>query len=137
MQKGKMSPHTQNIMYKDKDAKHNERHFTFTHLADAFIQSDLQCIQAIHFLFIFYQYVYSATDSATDVISLNVYSENITHAAHDTTASSLKLCITPFSSCYALLCEIYHTKQVEPVFLACQTPCLSWHCCEIMCGNTL
>ncbi len=25
-------------------------HFTFMHLADAFIQSDLQCIQAIHFL---------------------------------------------------------------------------------------
>ncbi len=24
-------------------------HFTFTHLADAFIQSDLQCIQVIHF----------------------------------------------------------------------------------------
>ncbi len=30
--------------------------FTFMHLADAFIQSDLQCIQAIHF---FYQYVFS------------------------------------------------------------------------------
>ncbi len=28
--------------------------FTFMHLADAFIQSDLQCIQAIHF---FHQYV--------------------------------------------------------------------------------
>ncbi len=26
--------------------------FTFMHLADAFIQSDLQCIQAIHFFFI-------------------------------------------------------------------------------------
>ncbi len=26
--------------------------FTFMHLADAFIQSDLHCIQAIHFLFI-------------------------------------------------------------------------------------
>ncbi len=25
--------------------------FTFMHLADAFIQSDLQCIQAIHFFF--------------------------------------------------------------------------------------
>ncbi len=25
-------------------------HFTFMHLADAFIQSDLQCIQAIHVL---------------------------------------------------------------------------------------
>ncbi len=24
-------------------------YFTFMHLADAFIQSDLQCIQAIHF----------------------------------------------------------------------------------------
>ncbi len=31
--------------------------FTFMHLADAFIQSDLQCIQAIIFIFIFYQYV--------------------------------------------------------------------------------
>ncbi len=30
--------------------------FTFMHLADAFIQSDLQCIQAIH---VFYQYVCS------------------------------------------------------------------------------
>ncbi len=30
--------------------------FTFMHLADTFIQSDLQCIQAIHF---FYQYVCS------------------------------------------------------------------------------
>ncbi len=29
--------------------------FTFMHLADAFIQSDLQCIQAIHF---FCQYVF-------------------------------------------------------------------------------
>ncbi len=28
--------------------------FTFTYLADAFIQSDLQCIQAIHFIFIFF-----------------------------------------------------------------------------------
>ncbi len=28
--------------------------FTFMHLADAFIQSDLQCIQAIH---VFFQYV--------------------------------------------------------------------------------
>ncbi len=26
------------------------RHLTFMHLADAFIQSDLQCIQAIHVL---------------------------------------------------------------------------------------
>ncbi len=26
--------------------------FTLMHLADAFIQSDLQCIQAIHFYFI-------------------------------------------------------------------------------------
>ncbi len=26
--------------------------FTFMHLADAFIQSDLQCIQAIHFFFL-------------------------------------------------------------------------------------
>ncbi len=26
--------------------------FTFMHLADTFIQSDLQCIQAIHFFFI-------------------------------------------------------------------------------------
>ncbi len=31
--------------------------FTFMHLADAFIQSDLQCIQAIHFFF--YQHVCS------------------------------------------------------------------------------
>ncbi len=31
--------------------------FTFMHLADAFIQSDLQCIQAIHFFY--YQYVCS------------------------------------------------------------------------------
>ncbi len=35
--------------------------FTFMHLADAFIQSDLQCIQAIHFFLSvclnFYQYV--------------------------------------------------------------------------------
>ncbi len=29
---------------------------TFIHLADAFIQSDLQCIQAIH---LYYQYVWS------------------------------------------------------------------------------
>ncbi len=28
--------------------------FTFMHLADAFIQSDLQCIQAIIFLFSFF-----------------------------------------------------------------------------------
>ncbi len=27
--------------------------FTFMHLADAFIQSDFQCIQAIHFFFFF------------------------------------------------------------------------------------
>ncbi len=33
--------------------------FTFMHLADAFIQSDLQCIQAIHF---FYQYVFYQCD---------------------------------------------------------------------------
>ncbi len=28
----------------------NEMSFTFMHLGDTFIQSDLQCIQAIHFL---------------------------------------------------------------------------------------
>ncbi len=28
-------------------------HLHFMHLADAFIQSDLQCIQAIHFFFFF------------------------------------------------------------------------------------
>ncbi len=28
--------------------------FTFMHLADAFIQSELQCIQAIHFFFYFF-----------------------------------------------------------------------------------
>ncbi len=28
----------------------DSKHFTFMHLADAFIQSDLQCIQAIHVL---------------------------------------------------------------------------------------
>ncbi len=33
--------------------------FTFMHLADAFIQSDLQCIQAIHVFFFFYHYVCS------------------------------------------------------------------------------
>ncbi len=27
-------------------------HFTFMHLADAFIQSDLQSIQALHFFFV-------------------------------------------------------------------------------------
>ncbi len=30
-------------------------YITFMHLADAFIQSDLECIQAIHF---YYQYVF-------------------------------------------------------------------------------
>ncbi len=30
----------------------SEHTFTFMHLADAFIQSDLQCIQAIHFFVI-------------------------------------------------------------------------------------
>ncbi len=34
--------------------------FTFTHLADAFIQSDLQCIQAIH---LYCQYVLSAANA--------------------------------------------------------------------------
>ncbi len=37
---------------------HLHLYFTFMHLADAFIQSDLQCIQAIH-IFLFYQYVCS------------------------------------------------------------------------------
>ncbi len=31
--------------------------FTFMHLADAFIQSDLQCIQVIHFLSVHVQVV--------------------------------------------------------------------------------
>ncbi len=35
---------------------HLHLHFTFMHLADAFIQSDLQCIQAIH---LYWQYVCS------------------------------------------------------------------------------
>ncbi len=30
----------------------SEKYFTFMHLADAFIQSDLQCIQAIHLLLV-------------------------------------------------------------------------------------
>ncbi len=42
--------------------------FTFMHLADAFIQSDLQCIQAIHFLFIFYQYVCSPGNWTHDLL---------------------------------------------------------------------
>ncbi len=36
------------LMHWKKDFKT----FTFMHLADAFIQSDLQCIQSIHFIFI-------------------------------------------------------------------------------------
>ncbi len=40
--------------YKEKlGSKYNKSHklnFTFMHLADAFIQSDLQCIQVIHVL---------------------------------------------------------------------------------------
>ncbi len=42
--------------------------FTFMHLADAFIQSDLQCIQAIH---IFYQYVCSLGIEPTTFCAAN------------------------------------------------------------------
>ncbi len=42
--------------------------FTFMHLADAFIQSDLQCIQAIHFP---YQYVYSLGIEPTTFCAAN------------------------------------------------------------------
>ncbi len=44
--------------------------FTFMHLADAFIQSDLQCIQAIHFFF-FYQYVCSLGIEPTTFCAAN------------------------------------------------------------------
>ncbi len=43
-------------------------HFTFMHLADAFIQSDLQCIQAIHF---FNQYVCSLGIEPTTFCAAN------------------------------------------------------------------
>ncbi len=42
--------------------------FTFMHLADAFIQSDLQCIQAIHF---FYHYVCSLGIEPTTFCAAN------------------------------------------------------------------
>ncbi len=42
--------------------------FTFMHLADTFIQSDLQCIQAIHF---FYQYVCSLGIEPTTFCTAN------------------------------------------------------------------
>ncbi len=42
---------------------------TFTYLADAFIQSDLQCIQAIHFSF--YQYVCSLGIEPTTFCAAN------------------------------------------------------------------
>ncbi len=42
--------------------------FTFMHLADAFIQSDLHCIQAIHF---FFQYVCSLGIEPTTVCAAN------------------------------------------------------------------
>ncbi len=42
--------------------------FTFTYLADAFIQSDLQYIQAIHF---FYEYVCSLGIEPTTVCAAN------------------------------------------------------------------
>ncbi len=45
--------------------------FTFMHLADAFIQSDLPCIQAIHFYFIFYQYVCSLGIEPTTFCAAN------------------------------------------------------------------
>ncbi len=41
--------------------------FTFMHLADAFIQSDLQCIQAIHF----FQYVCSLGIEPTTFCAAN------------------------------------------------------------------
>ncbi len=44
--------------------------FTFMHLADTFIQSDLQCIRAIH-LFIFYQYVCSLGIKPTTFCAAN------------------------------------------------------------------
>ncbi len=44
--------------------------FTFMHLADAFIQSDLQCIQAIIFFF-FYQYVCSLGIEPTTFCAAN------------------------------------------------------------------
>ncbi len=42
--------------------------FTFMHLADAFIQSDLQCIQAIH---VFYHYVCSLGIEPTTFCAAN------------------------------------------------------------------
>ncbi len=43
--------------------------FTFTHLADAFIQSDLQCIQDI--IFFFHQYVCSLGIEPTTFCAAN------------------------------------------------------------------
>ncbi len=45
-----IAPSTQSSSVEKKKLSTNA--FTFMHLADAFIQSDLQCIQAIHFFFL-------------------------------------------------------------------------------------
>ncbi len=50
-----------------KASVHLHLHFTFMHLVDAFIQSDLQCIQAIHF----YQYVCSLGIEPTTFCAAN------------------------------------------------------------------
>ncbi len=40
--------HCHQISLNQSHSYMSHTHFTFMHLADAFIQSDLQCIQAIH-----------------------------------------------------------------------------------------
>ncbi len=51
---GRGSPVCQQIREKIIEMFKNNVTFTFTHLADAFIQSDLQCIQAIHVIYKLY-----------------------------------------------------------------------------------
>ncbi len=73
--------------------------FTFMHLADAFIQSDLQCIQVIHF---FCQYMCSLGIEPTTFVLLLKQCSN--HWATGTAISHLHIFQVPFTTMLALLC---------------------------------
>ncbi len=101
--------------------------FTFMHLADAFIQSDLQCIQAIHF---FCQYVCSLGIEPTTFALLTQCSN------HWATGTQSSLQISHgYDYVFNRLCQ----KQVEAWFYVfnagCGIFCQPWcHLYDIFCG---
>ncbi len=110
--------------------------FTFTHLADAFIQSDLQCIQAIH---LYCQYVCCLGIKPTTFALLTRCSttepqEHSWTAEINTSGSKTKKMYFVFKTNYHYMDRLSILKKitVSYIILCCETPLPQCMICKLI-----